>query len=80
MTTETIGRLSDEDLARFRSIFIRKQGYEIRPDAYSREEIEQNEMSMIRFCGEIGQRYDIDDSRTWSISSYMGVISYEPEG
>lgn len=80
LAIETIGVLSEEDLSRFRTLEVRRTSYEVRPDAYSREEIEQNEMAIVRFLGEIYRRFGLDDSRLTSVNVYTGTISYESDG
>jgi hypothetical protein len=76
MSTAIAGKLTPEDLARYRALHVRQEGYNIRPDAYSVQEIEQNELAMIRLKGEMVGRYDLDDLRLWNISAYTGVIIY----
>lgn len=69
-------KLSEEDLARFRALDVKKESYRIKPDGYSAQEIEQNEMALSRFWGEIAKRYEIDDAKRWTISAITGVIIY----
>lgn len=76
MTATIAAKLSEEDLARYRALHVRQEGYNIRPDAYSVQEIEQNELAMIRLKGEMVGRYDLDDLRLWNISAYSGLIIY----
>ena len=76
MSTAIAGKLTPEDLARYRALHVRREGYSIRPDAYSVQEIEQNEMAMLRLKGEIVDRYSLDDMRLWDLSAYSGVIIY----
>lgn len=76
MTATVAAKLSEEDLARYRALHVRQEGYNVRPDAYSVQEIEQNEMAMLRLKGEIVDRYSLDDTRLWALSAYSGVIIY----
>ena len=69
-------KLTDEDLARFRSMDAKKEGYRVKPDGYSAQEIEQNEIALSRFWGEVAKRYEIDDAKRWTISASTGVIIY----
>ena len=69
-------KLTDEDLARFRSMDAKKEGYRGKPDGYSAQEIEQNEIALSRFWGEVAKRYEIDDAKRWTISAFTGVIIY----
>ena len=53
-------KLTDEDLARFRSMDAKKEGYRVKPDGYSAQEIEQNEIALSRFWGEVAKRYGVN--------------------
>ena len=76
MTATIAGTLTAEDLARYRALHVRREGYTVRPDGYSVQEIEQTEMGLLRLKGEFVDRYGLDDRRLWAISMYSGLIIY----
>lgn len=76
MTANVIGKLEAEDLTRLRQLVVKRDAYNIAPDKYSANDIEQNEMSYMRLMGEIAERYNVEDSRQWKISQYTGMIIY----
>lgn len=80
MSATVVGRISAEDLARWRQICARRSAYQVSPTAFSATEIEQTEMALIRLMSEIVECYGLDDSRAWHVSQYTGMIFYgEPE-
>ena len=74
--TSTIGRLTTEDLARWRILCARQEAINHRPDTWSRAEIESHMLEYYRFLGEIAAQFDIDDSRDWRVSAWTGVVYY----
>ena len=76
MKPSVVATLNTEDRARYRQLAVREQGYRINAAAYSRDEIEQNEMALFRIREEFIERYELDDTRDWKISISSGLIIY----
>lgn len=76
---EIIGKLSGEDLQRFRAVEVRRRALERNPDAYSAAETEQIVLSEIRMDAEIADRHAIDPRRHWMVSAVDGTVAYGKE-
>jgi len=71
------GKLDSEDLARLQLMDARREAQRRAPTVFSAEEHVQCELSWYRLCGELVERYHIDDAREWHISQYTGTIYYD---
>ena len=79
MLPTVVATITAEDLNRYRAIVARCNGYTNHPEAYSAQEIEQNEMAYFRFHGELVQRFAIDCRRTWNVNVNTGEIMYSED-
>ena len=76
-TTQIAGRLGAEDASRLLLIESRHEALELNPHAFSATESVEVMRDYYRFIAEMVERYEIDESRSWSISRYTGTITYE---
>lgn len=76
---EVIGCLSPEDLARWRLVYVRLRGIELNPSAYSAKETEAALMDHLSLATEIAQRYEIDETRPWTVSALTGLMYYSDD-
>lgn len=67
-----IVQISSEDLALLRMNDSRMRAMEIKPEAYSREEIEQQFLKRLQLHGDLCQRYGVDNTRRWTILPETG--------
>lgn len=74
-----VGKVTDEDLARWRMSQAKLEGIAAKPDGYTREEVEQAWVAKYRLCGEFVERYGMDDSKKWNVSLYSGEIAVSLE-
>ena len=76
-------QLTTEDRARLRLLRARLESMKLNPSPYSRAEIEEAHLSMWAFEGDVVERYEIDDTRVWTISTSTGQVfvgdGYEPQ-
>lgn len=78
MALKTVyGKLDAEDLARVRMNDARCKGIELKPSAYSRDEIEQAQIANDRLMGEIAEKYGVPGDGAWSIYRSLGHIVME---
>ena len=78
-----IRQLTTEDRAGLRLPRARLESMKLNPHPYSRTEIEEAHLSMWAFEGDVVERYEIDDTRVWTISTSTGQVfvgdGYEPQ-
>ena len=74
MLKQRYGRLSTEDLNRWRLIRARKNGIEARPSNYSRQEIETAFIDEWRLLAEFNETYGIPEGTEVAIYSDTGTI------
>jgi len=70
----TLGRVSNEDLARWQLMQARKDAMQLAPDKYSAHEIEAHLLASFRLSQELVERYGLDDTTNWVISQFTGVM------
>jgi len=75
--SEVIGRLNGDDLLRWRKLVARDTAIHIHPPHWSREEICHHLLESQRFRAEVAARFEVDDTRSWRISAWTGVIWYD---
>lgn len=75
--------IDPEDVARYRLVEASIQAAHIKPEAYSRDEIEQMHIKKWRLIGELLTKYEVDDARRWVITpeggSFIVGDDYDPE-
>ena len=76
LATNLAGRLSGEDLVRWRQLSARTEAIEVAPQAYSAREIEETFMRKFVMLGEFEQTYELDGARRYSVSVSDGTIVY----
>lgn len=76
---EILARLSDEDLRRWRMNTAKTAAQKIKPEAYSREEIEQTEFERMRLGGELLDTYGIAHELFVSIQTWTGTIEVDED-
>lgn len=76
---EIIGRLSEEDLQRWRVWSAREESIQVNPRNYNRDEIERHYMERLRMWGEFFARYNVAESPHTNIQATSGVIFYMNE-
>ena len=74
MEAPTLAALNAEDLTRWRMVVAQQKAMEVKPDAYSRQEIEQAYLLHMRLWGEFIQKYDVPDDSNLTISCNNGRI------
>ena len=74
---QVVGKLTQEDLTRLRSVVARRNAITENPTAFGAEETITAEMADLRMTGELLERYAVESWRDWKISSYTGDIWYE---
>lgn len=74
MLKQHFGKLTTEDLNRWRMMRARQRGIEARASNYSREEIEKAFIDEWRMLAEFGDRYSIPDGVPVAIYSDTGLI------
>ena len=79
MLKQQFGKLSTEDLNRWRMMRARQRGIEARASNYSREEIERSFIDEWRLLAEFVERYSLPEGQGIAIYSDTGVIEEEPE-
>lgn len=67
-----IVQISSEDLAMLRMNDSRVRAIEVKPEAYSREEIEQTYLKRLQLHGDFIERYGVDNTRRWMILPETG--------
>lgn len=76
--------ISNEDLNRVRMVQAKIQAMQIKPEAYSREEIEQAFIKRMQLWGDLTNAYGVDNSRAWTLLPENGMFvvggPVEPEG
>ena len=76
--------ISNEDTLRVRMVQAKIQAIDVKPEAYSREEIEQAYLKRMQVWGELTQAYGVDNSRAWTLLPENGMFivgaDIEPEG
>jgi hypothetical protein len=71
-----VGKLSEEDLGRWRMSQARLHAIEKKAEAFSINDIEQAYIAGAKLLGEFCERYEINDAENWVVSSHTGVIYY----
>lgn len=74
---EVIGKLSAEDLNLLRITRAKLAAVQANPRAYSATETERAYLDDMRINGDICERYGIDSTRSYIISTYSGDIYYD---
>ena len=69
-----LGELTREDMTRMLAVYAPIKGIQHNPTAYSRQETEQAWVAYWRFMGEIFTKYNLDDTESWVVSEYSGLI------
>ena len=76
MMTQVVGKLSSEDLLKWRRITVRFEAVKLHPRAYSQNEVERVLGEYINFMGEIAERFRIEDTRDWDVTTHCGTVFY----
>ena len=77
MATTLAGKISSEDFSRLLLIESRHGALEKNPHVFSQAESIEVLRNYYDFIREVVERYEIDESREWSLSKYSGAITYE---
>lgn len=80
MLKQDFGKLSDEDLSRWRMVRARQRGIEARASNYSRAEIEAAFIDEWRLMAEFAVTYSLPDGTQVAIYSDTGLIEEDVEG
>lgn len=76
MASTTAGKLDFDDLSRYRLIHARDAAMSVAPSHWSRAEIEESMIRRYQLLESFVNKYGLDDSRSWQVSPYTGVIIY----
>ena len=77
MIKDRIGVLSQEDYNTMLAKYVPIKGVQLNPHAYSRQEIEQALLSYWHFMKGIIDKYNVDDTESWVVSEFSGIIYME---